>query len=888
MTNAPVTVASAARASTPIRAAALIGVASLLALAGAPRGAFAQQVAPGAKPAQEGGSLAALREQEARSTNASLPPDQRRIALDQSIGTRRDVIASTTNPLERARLLLDQADAISRRLALDGWDSTALVGALPLDTRASQGAFALEAADAAAQGAEALRAHIAAVEAGKAAQPDKTEFEGLLALRDRRAPAIVARSAMIAWAFAPDDAAKRALATRAAAAAEGLKETDAERDARRLTIAGLARRALGESGAALTHLQLAAANAQSGATKLEASLGHVLAVLDDRGPAPARAILKGAISQRPFVIDDKPQALPLFLAADVAFRIGEREAAGAPEGPARDAALAAAYAAYADLLGREDLGLDERQRQSVVFHRLNAVSPDDPEALAHAPALVALVKGSMMMFTEGKFDAALAIIEGVTAKDSARLKSLGPRGADAMLALARLRESEAKAWEEDVRLVPAIEALRRLAREYPASANAPVAIANACRFAQGLTRTHERDTTFEALYAATLADAVELFPAHAGADAWRVELAQRRLMENKIDEGLALLDGVASDPDLVLQARVAAAQTAARVVLTVEGEDLKRKAAGAASPRVEAALRAIADVRSRQASPDKPAPNLDAIEATVRAHRASLGLASGDAAPALAEATEALTLAERANAGQEAISIALFTKATAAARVGRLAESLEAGRRLASAFPTYANPALLELVDAATTQVRQAERAGDSVGAATLAKGTLVPASRLGLETAERTKSPGVDAWKAQLGEALGRAGEAPDEAIGLLDDLIARRGPDDRTMLWLAEARLTKGETELVKALLRDLMPSVEQKVEQNQAPTETFWRAWSRALPLLVQGATPEQAEQARRRIALLRLRDASLGGEPFASRIKDAETKLTQNTLPAPPPR
>lgn len=814
-----------------------------------------------------------LREQESRAAAPATPPDQRKAALEQSIETRRGLLAATTDPAARAPMLLDQAEAILRRLAMDGWDATALVGVLPLDTRDSFAPLTLEGAESAEQGAEALRALIGEAEGGKS-MPDKSVFEGWLAVRDRRAPMLVARSALVAAGFSTDAAQRTALAERALRAIESAKESDPEREARRLTLVGLARRALGDSAGAVQALQLAASGAQTSATKLEAMVGYSLGVLDDRGPAPARAILKGAMAAPPFVIEGKPAALAQALAADALFRMGEREAQGAPEGPARDAAMAAAYAPIIALLDREDLGLDERTRQSVVFHRLNALSPSNPEALAKLPAMVAFAKGAMLMYKEGEFNNALAIIEGVTEKGSARLRDLGPRGATALFALFKLRESEAKTWEEDARLVPGIVALRRLAREYPTHPTAGDSMASACSLAQGLARTHEKSGAFTSLYVETLADAVDLFPSHASADVWRVELAQKRLLDGKTAEGIALLEGVPAESNLALYAAVAMAQTTARHALNAPDGSNREPALREAAGRVEKALARITQDRAKpQPTGDGPKENYDANEATMKAYRAALRVALRDPAGALEDATESQRLGGASGAGPEALSLSLHARASAEAQLGRVTEALATSRRLADSFPTLAAPALLDLCDAATSQARQAERAGDDKAAAAVAADILVPASRIGLATAERAAPERVDAWKAQLGESLARAGGSADEAVAVLEELIARRGPDDRTVLWLAEARIEQNEPDKAMALLRDLLPSVEQKEQTN----ETFWRAWSRALSLLAANPTPEQAEQARKRIALLRLRDASLGGEPFATRIREAEAKL-----------
>lgn len=818
---------------------------------------------------------AALGAARARAADGARPFVERRQALDECLDLRRRLLdQAPDSPLaQRAATLLDQTDDALRRLGLDGWESAALVGVVPRNAIDALKPLAVEAHERAADATDRLAQAIHGAEAG-AAPADRAEFDAWVSLRDRRQPLLLARAALVRAGFEDDPALRRSLAADALAAAGAARESTAERESRRLTLRGLAALGTGDAAGAVADLQRAAASAVSPTAKAEATLGAALAVCAARGPGPALAMLRDALTTEPFIVGGKRWAPGQILAADAQHRIGAAQAQRAPEGPQRDAALAAAYSGWLEFLRADDLGIDAQQRTQVILPRLATVAPDDPAQALHVPAIVAFAKATRLMRTDGGFEAARAMLEGVTEPGSARLRELGPLGADALHTLATLQEQEARAYEEDHRLVPAIETLLRVGAEHPASPAARPSMAKACQMALGLSQAYPQDAEYRRFMERAMEQAAARFPDDPLADHWRAQSAPGMILAGRIDDALRQLDAITSDAQLVAYARFAGAQARASEFIQLrdgDGDEARTKATEL-ERRAKQAIEAI-----DAALPTAPDPETLRIQRTAaRAYRAAALFTLGVVDEALAEARQADEEAG-AQSRSDAAPLALSTRVRAEARSGMLAPALQSALRLCERFPASADRPLFELCEALTDAVNQAERGGAPDRARALAAESLLPAATAALGAAEKTKTPALDAFRMQAAEAMVRAGQTPERAAEILRDLIQRNGPDARSMVWLAEALLLLQREDDAVGVLRETVVALDR--QQQARPGETTWRAWSRLLEILARrGATPEQAEMARRRIAFFRLQDASLGGEPFASRLTKAEAAFS----------
>ncbi|MBX3402995.1 MAG: hypothetical protein KF699_06215 [Phycisphaeraceae bacterium] len=114
----------------------------------------------------------------------------------------------------------------------------------------------------------------------------------------------------------------------------------------------------------------------------------------------------------------------------------------------------------------------------------------------------------------------------------------------------------------------------------------------------------------------------------------------------------------------------------------------------------------------------------------------------------------------------------------------------------------------------------------------------------------------------ALVGSAMDRAGTIERARLRTLRGIALRRAGDDAAAM--AEFRAVAAECE------RDA-----RSTGDRAAAREAFWSAWAEMLEIAAasSGDAPERAEQARRHRQRLELLDPSLGGEPWAGRIRAA---------------
>jgi len=817
-------------------------------------------------PDDLGARAASIRELAKRATDQRIPDAERLAALDDSLAQRRALIqgAGADAP---GSLLLEQIEAILSRFAWDGSDATAMFGILTHSQLDAVMPTAREAHDLCIRLIARLDREIAQADGAGDAQAQ----ERLQRARELFAPLMRARAAVVLASLEPDPARRADLAGEAAASANALRAANDDLDARRAVILGQSALILSRHDAALEQFEGALARRSSLATRMEAQLGRALALLRTKGPGQARAALQQATLAPPFVIDNRPMVIPALLATDVEARIALAEADAAPEGPARDLALARAYNVLERLAYRAELGLEGPQRRSLALGKINTLAPRDADRCLALPPIVALARGVARSTDTDGFIDAVKLLESVTQPGSERLKALAELGPIALRTLADLRVSEAKAFEDDERLVPAIRLYQRAGKEYPRDEELALpGIINAIFYASRWTSSRPDLELPRTLHEESLRIGLDSFPDSRPARLWREQLANILLDQGKVDDALAQLDRAGNTGGLTVEGYVTLLRSLSAAMDGAENPDARALLAQRILERADGALKTADRVSSDAPDADHRAANTLRVLAYAASASSNLALSRPDAAKAAA--LRAVELAEPLNS-RDTFRASLVALVHAQAYAGDFPDALAAAQRLAKGANETAPAACDILIDLATARARELDGAHRPDDARALARDVIVPAARLALEASLMHAPTSADRWRAALGEALARAGESK-EAADVLADLIKRNGPDTRTLVWLGEAALAlDNEADAYEAFLQ-----VVNALEQRQSPTEHYWHAWSRTLEIFLRhNEDGSKTENVRATLARLRINDPSLGGEPYASRFAAIERAI-----------
>lgn len=812
-----------------------------------------------AQPAAIEARSAEIRELARRAADARIPDAERLRALDDALAQRRALIESLAGEAP-ASLLLEQVEALLFRFTWDGSDAAAMFGVLLANQREAAGPIAREAHALSLRADARLEAEIAAAERAG----DNPAQEALQRLRELPAPLVRARSAIILASLEPDAKARNDLAVAAAAAASGVRPSQDNLEAQRRVILGQSALILAQADVALAEFDAALTKRSAMSTRMEAQLGRALALLGAKKTAAARASLREATTSPPFVVDGRSMVVPTLLATDVEARIAIAEAQAAPAGPARDLAYTQAFGLYERLLPREDFGLEPSQRRSLVLGKINEIAPQSVEDCLALPPVVALARGFALSTAPGGFEGAVTLLKSVTEPGSARLRALGDLAALALRTLGDLGVSEAKAYEDDERLIPAIRLFQRAGREFPnAEELALPSVISAIFYTSRWAASRPDIAIPRDLLEESLRIGITSFPDSRPARSWREKLAHILLEQGKVDEALAQLDVASDGAPLSVEGHVTLLRSLSAAMDASIEPDARTLLAQRILERADAALRAADALPSAASDADLRAA--DTLRVLAYAASASSQVALDRPEHAKSAALRAVEFSESLRS-RDTFRAALVALVNAQAYAGDFADALATTDRLSKGAKEYAPDACAIIINLATIQAKALDAALRPDDAKAIAQAALVPAARLALEATLEKQPEAADRWRADLGEALARAGQAA-EAADILKDLITRNGPDTRTLVWLGEAALTLNDD----ANAYDAFLQVVTALEQREAPTEQYWHAWSRALEIFMRNNDDgSKTEQVRATLLRLRTNDPTMGGEPYASRF------------------
>ncbi len=820
-----------------------------------------------AQPSGADSRATEIRELALRSTDARLPDAERLRALDDSLAQRRALIESLADNAPSS-LLLEQIEALLSRFAWDGSDAAAMFGVLLDSQRAIVAPIATEAHALSLRAAERIEAEIAAAEQAG----DTPAQESLQRLRELPAPLVRARAAVILAGLDHDPTTRNKLTLDAVAAASGVRPAQEDLEARRRVILGQCALILGQPANALTEFDAALLKRSALTTRMEAQLGRALALLGSQGSAAARDSLRKAVNAPPFLMDGRAMVVPTLLATDVEARIAFADAAAAPPGPARDLALTQAFALYERLLQREDFGLEPSQRRSLVLGKINRLAPLSIEECLALPPIVALARGIALSTSPGGFEGAVTLLESVTQPGSDRLRTLNDLAAMALRALGDLRVSEAKAYEDDERLIPAIRLFQRAGREYPnAEELALPSVISAVFYTSRWAASRPDIPVPRDLLEESLRIGIESFPDARPTRSWREKLADILLEKGQIDEALEQIDRAGDGGQLSIEGHVTLLRSLSAAMDRAAQSEAQTLLAQRILERADTALRAADAIPAGASENDRRAADTLRVLAFSASAASLVTLDRPDHAK-----TAALRAVEFADTlrARDTFRAALVALTHAQAYAGDFADALASSQRLAKGAREFAPDACAVLINLATARAKTLDAALKPDEAKSLVQSVIVPAARLALASAEPLGPAAADRWRADLGEALARAGEAA-EAIEILNELISRNGPDTRTLVWLGEAYLALANDE---AAYEAFLPVVT-SLEQRQSPTEHYWHAWSRALEIFLRNNEDgSKTEQVRATLARLRLNDPAMGGEPYASRFAAVDAAIS----------
>jgi hypothetical protein len=304
------------------------------------------------------------------------------------------------------------------------------------------------------------------------------------------------------------------------------------------------------------------------------------------------------------------------------------------------------------------------------------------------------------------------------------------------------------------------------------------------------------------------------------------------------------------------------------------------------SPSREDTLSAV-EALSRIARDFEASPRAPEAIAAALAHSQSLARASAaDRAPALYR--ESLRIATTKYTSLPGIDLWRYEYARVLSDredvpPSDLAEALRA-LRLVAGQPQFKESAvrLLERVQARVldglwTRVRRAREQDQSV--LELCRAEVLPEARAAADWAVKTSSPLRDRFRVDFADALTECGDSSGRAI--YEDLLKTGaevpGAWPRLRLGLARAQIIAGETAAAFATLRDLATALDAPSAGGPPRSEIFWHAWTLMLEeLSSRNLDGARTGTIRAHIKRLESIDASLGGEPWRTRVGRARDK------------
>lgn len=462
--------------------------------------------------------------------------------------------AADTEPRLPGWLIEHAADTLAR-LADDGSDTAAIHG-IPLASQRDRAAKG--AADALTLLGRADRLLTAAAEAiaSEGVGPESPRAKEIEQDRNVRVPFFRARAELVLAGLAQGEA-RRARAQAAYRSISRLALASGGAEAfRRVTLAGAL---------------LLRSNSPADARSATDEIAPLLAPADAPPPGIAvaeawfclvsaaarldtleRVMPRFAEARRapPFVPEPgRADPLLIVLAADASARALMDAGLSRADPSAARTLIDQAADEQASLLARTDLGLSPESLRALAFEKLADLGAPAPDE-SSLPAVMRLALAVRLATREGRAAEAVQRLESIA---SGGAKGGGPWIPDALWEWAVLlsRPSSSGAPPAPAEQRRAADVLLRLAREHPAHARAPEAIAAALAFAQALALAPGATPEDAARYRATLGVAVASFPKIPGIDRWRYERA-RVLSEGsgeELREATGLLRSLPGGPE---------------------------------------------------------------------------------------------------------------------------------------------------------------------------------------------------------------------------------------------------------------------------------------------------------------------------------------------------
>lgn len=632
--------------------------------------------------------------------------------------------------------------------------------------------------------------------------------------------------------------------------------------------------ALGKLDDALTNLD-AAATAKSGDVyELSAHLG--IAQLHAARKQFNEAVDKlAALDEFPLI---QSNLLYRLLLVDAQHRVLLQQAQAAPA-TQRDAAIAAAYEPYLELLADESLGEQAASLQNYIYTRWASTPGGAGGAggdVSKLPPVVRMAIGEMaraegqnaVLDAEQSSDAAKRA-EGVAKLERAIAVSepLTAEGVDAPIrARAMYNVALATYFRDQQELMNILKAsalLVRLAEEMPDQPQAEEAIAGAVGLLRALHQVEPKPAGADEAYGKAVAVLFEKFPTSEAADNERLYYAYYVLVRaGRYDEAVDVLLRVPpTHPDYLKAQREA--------LLAVEQAMLA--ATGPAKEPAIARVREQAAMVQSEAEAQPTNPDADAALAAVKLSLAAAAMAEGKVDDAIAqlEGFEA-----RFSEQPDFVRLALERRIIALAEAGRLQQLETTAKAMTDAYPQESAAVIDQVltrlderigalrVEAASTtsQIRKGElekQATDLASTASMLSRLLVKWATDQGYTPEQMLP-----YELIQSESLRLAGQ-PQEAVAITTRLASAFPQDADVLTHHADALFALGTDEaLVQAAT-----FYDRVISGLQPPyPDAWWNAWLKRLQIIDQlgGAVGDIPLRVRQ----LQATDPNLGGPRFKS--------------------
>lgn len=812
-------------------------------------------------------------ERQGVAADSSKPGSERLAALDRVIVLHRELVALG----EANRMLGEDAvelmGAILSRLAWDGTDVTALYGTPTVPMRDLARQASTEARKVAAVADDWLTRMINEIESGRAGpeRMDRRMLAQLRSTRDQRLPVLAARADAILAALATDDNERQELVRDGVARIAHVEYADAPTESRRLSTAGSLLLSGEQPESAVQAFERAASLAPSSATRIEAEVGRVLATGALRGADAGLAVLDEVIGLPPFVIGRTPEPAALALATDARFRLLSDRAESLPAGPERAEARGAAYGVYQRYIADASMGLDEPTRRALALSKIAATIPPDLGSFDDYPPIVQFAAAVALSSSRESQALAIGLLRDLYEGDPARFDALGELKPAAIWQYAAMTITERTHEPEPARLKRAISALLRLTREHPDDPKASEAIEAACAYSQRLL-TLTGDPSLEQ-FVETLTDAIRRFPRHPNVDFWRIELARRLADERRYDEAAERFDEVAPDSMRASDAQFLAINMYGKMMIDAPDDAGRREAASRIIERFPPAETILAISESHPLNTQARRDEIAEFSMIINALAAAASNVLDRPEDAKQHADRALELAaDLPTPPSMVIGLAKASQAQTAASEGRLEDAAALIVEATSDYGPAARLAVRPVLASLERGAANAERASDDASVR-FARDRMAPAAGAIARWALSNDLALVDEARAVQAEALARSGDGA-ASLEILDDLITKRGAEQRLALARVDALLAAGRDEEALGAARDIA----QRLESGGDHGPAYWRAWARSLQALDRlGPDTQTAASMRSEIARLRVLDQNLGGQPAKRWIESVESSL-----------